>query len=105
MKYEHLPLIPSIVADTVCRTVYTGREASNLSASHVERTEALRRRMTDDDINDFVIQSDKRCRAAYSVRARWFMSCLNGNRGRNQLYVWMSHHLAAYLKGRNDCIE
>ncbi len=39
------------------------------------------------------------CRNAYANKAKWFEKCVKSktNAGRDQLYVWTAHWLAAYL--------
>lgn len=66
------------------------------------RIEALRQAMTSEQVQEFCRQVDIRCRAAYEVRADYFMKCVNSktNRGRDQLIeVWFRHWLVSFLQG------
>lgn len=100
--YDSLPLVAIIIADTVAGRPYTGSELSERSRSPVEvaKIEALRQKMTHDQAREFAEICDARCMAAFEAKAKWFMDCVKAkdNRGRDQLYVWISHWLAAYLK-------
>lgn len=99
--YEKLALLPNIIAEAVCARPYKGQEWSdqNRDPVRVEKIEALRRQMTPDQIREFADLADARCRAAYGVRATWFVECIRaeGDAGRDQLAIWITHWLAAYL--------
>lgn len=103
--YHDLHLLPYIVADTVCQQPYTGSEWSwHLRNPHnVAKTEQLRQAMTPEQQREFCQLVDQRCRAAYVARADWFKRCLHGTSGRDQLYIWVSHWLAAYLANPASC--
>lgn len=100
--YADLPILPSVVADTVSSQPYTGDELSGRvrSTRDVERTEALREHMSPRARREFADLVDARCRAAYETGAEWFEEVVEarGNAGRDQLYAWVSHWLASYLK-------
>lgn len=100
-KYDNLALLPSVVAVAVANRPYTGAEWSSQhrDSRSVERVEAERQQMTEDDIEAFAESVDRHCRAAYKARARWFVKIARAqdNSGRDQLYVWASHWLAAFL--------
>jgi len=100
--YERLALIPEIVAEAVCRYPYTGAEWSlqnRPSQKEIAEVEDKRQVMTIEQEREFSDRCGARCRAAYERNAKWFMECVKakGDRGRNQLYVWMSHWLVSYL--------
>jgi hypothetical protein len=98
-KYEDLPLIAFIVAESVCGRPYTGQELSAQIRPDPSKTEALRQAMTDNQVAEFSGLCDAWCKAAYEAKADWFMKCARdkGNGGRDILYVWISHWLASYL--------
>jgi hypothetical protein len=97
--YDQLPLISAVLATAVCAEPYTGAELSDPSAANVAAVEALRQRMTPAQVHEFAALADAGCRAAFDAKAEWFIYCVTarGNRGRDQLGVWISHWLAAYL--------
>lgn len=101
-SYDNLPLLPHLMAEVVCTRVYTGYELSDRvrSAYDVADKEALRQKMTAEDIAEFCELADKRCRAAYAADIDWFLECVEAkdNRGRDQLFVWLTHWLASYLR-------
>jgi hypothetical protein len=99
INFDDLPLVPAVCAQHVCETEYTGNEVSSLARcqSLIDKIEHLRQKMTLADIEQFCQYVDKRCRDAYDVKAQWFMKCLKGKTGRNQLYVWIQHWLSAFL--------
>jgi hypothetical protein len=93
--------MPCAIAEAVCSEEYRGQELSDKIRSErdVARTEAARQRMTQANRDEFSDLCEKRCRAAYEVNAGWFMKCVRSrsNRGRDQLYVYIRHWMAAYL--------
>lgn len=97
--YDSLALDPKIVAYSVATQKYTGIELSEKlrSDKQINRIESRRSLMTDSDIKDFIETVDSRCRVAYEAGVDWFMKCLKDNRGRDQLYIWVSHWLSAFL--------
>lgn len=99
--YENLPILPYLIAETVCSQKYTGMEISSQSIrySDVEKTEALRLKLTSQQIEEFADWVDRRCRYCYENNVNWFMKIIKSknNSGRDQLYVWVSHWLSAYL--------
>ncbi len=107
--YDNLPLLPIIIADTISIRPYTGIEWSDKvrSASHVDKIEALRRNMTDEQREAFANLCDKACRKAYDAKADWFLKCVRskGNRGRNQLYAVISHWLSSFLLNQEHFSE
>lgn len=98
--YESLSLLPALIAEKVCATPYTGQEWSNPGFQMVRRTEAARRQMTPEQIQEFTYLCDERCRMAYENKIQWMMECAQakGNSGRDQLYIWIAHWLASYLQ-------
>lgn len=98
--YDQLALMPSIVAGTVCGRPYKQIEISEgmRVQSQIDRIEAQRQKMTQESIEAFERHVDALCRAAYDADADWFLKCVNGGTpGRDQLYVWVSHWLCAWL--------
>lgn len=104
-KYEDLTIIPAMVATTVANEVYTAEEISEhiRSASVTEHIEKLRQAMTTQQHHAFVDECDRRCRAAYGAGAEWFLKIARSktNHGRDQLYMWTRHWLAAFLLVQN----
>lgn len=102
--YDELQLIPSLIAERVAMEPYTGHEMSIKVRSQgtVDAVESRRKEMTDDQRRKFVMYCDTRCRQAYQNNAKWFKSCItaSGDKGRDQLYVWISHWLSCFLIGR-----
>ena len=98
-KYEDLVLSPHFVAGTVIDTVYDGSELSNSSPIQAAKLESVRQGLPEAHRKEFVTLTDNRCRAAYEVKADWFMKCIRSrsNAGRDQLYIWVTHFLASYL--------
>jgi hypothetical protein len=100
--YDHLHLIPAIVAERVCAREYKGEEYSPAvrDTQSVIEIEALRRKMTPEDVQAFAEYADKKCEETYTAKAGWFMKIVRTktNAGRAQLYVWISHWMTAWLK-------
>ena len=96
--YDELAFIPRLIAETVCREPYTGQEISGRAVA-VADVEAARQQMTAEQVAEFASFADERCRVAYERGADWFMKCARSrsNRGRDQLYMYVRHWLAAYL--------
>ena len=99
IAYDSIVLIPRIVAETTAATPYTAIEYKYGCPAHVAEVEKKRLAMTPAMVKQFVETCDRRCRAAYACRAKWFEKIARSgtNWGRDQLYVWMSHWLDAYL--------
>jgi hypothetical protein len=99
--YDRIPLVPAIVAEAVCSQPYTGAEWSEgaLSPTDISKVETARQKMTQAQIREFSDLCERRCRAAYEADTKWIVKCAKakGNRGRDQLYVFVSHWLASYL--------
>jgi len=108
-KYEDLPILPTVAADYVCSQPYTGKviclaifagkEWSRHDPLPWEKVEEKRKKMTPDEIREFGDLCDARCKAAYESKAAWFEKIVKakGDKGRDQLYVWLTHWMAAYL--------
>lgn len=98
-KYEDLPILPTVAADYVCGQPYTGKEWSRHDPLPWEKIEAKRQKMKSEEIREFGDLCDARCKAAYEAKADWFEKIVKakGDRGRDQLYVWLTHWMAAYL--------
>jgi hypothetical protein len=103
--YDHLTLIPVIIAEVICRREYKGKEFSPAvrNMQSVVECEALRQKMTPDDIEAFAKYADRKCEDAYNAKAGWFMKIVRskGNTGRSQLYMWITHWLTAWLKSNH----
>jgi hypothetical protein len=101
LAYESLPFLPNIIAETICSRPYTEQEYSQAlrSLDRAAKVEALRQQMTPAQVREFAEICDARCKQAYEAGADWFMKCVKarGNRGRDQLYIWLTHWMAAYL--------
>src|SRR5271167_1943649 len=71
--YENLPLLPWVVAETVCSQPYTGLELSRQlrSPRSLERIEGLRSKMTQKECREFAELVDANCKAAYKAKAEW----------------------------------
>lgn len=98
--YEQLTLLPSVIAKTVCEQEYRMQEMSEAARCdrEVAKTESLRKAMTPEQVEEFACICDASCKAAYESKAKWFMQCVRrGNQGRDQLYVWLRHWMAAFL--------
>jgi hypothetical protein len=105
VAYDDLPLIPSIVAESVAQRPYTGNEMpGGIPQSFVSQVERDRLTLTRDDIRAFAKQFDSLCRAAYEAKAEWFMACVRSktNAGRDQLYVWATHQFASFVARRGE---
>lgn len=101
VAYEDLPLLPYVIAETVCERPYVSEFSAKLaSADEDRRIGALQRKMTQAQISAFARKVDERCRHAYERRAPWFMKCVRSktNAGRDQLYAWITHWLHGYLR-------
>jgi hypothetical protein len=100
-SYDDLPFLPSIIAETVCSQEYTGQEfsAGSMSLEECEIMETKRKALTEKQINLFALRTDELCKQAYDAKAKWFMSLVKakGNRGRDQLYVWIRHWMTSFL--------
>lgn len=98
-SYDDLALVPSIVADAVCRKPYTGWENPEIGAALIAEIESRRSTMTPESVREFAELADRYCRDAYAAGAEWFLEIARSktNRGRDQLYVWITHWLSAYL--------
>lgn len=109
--YDYLPIVPTIIADTVVGEVYTGSEVSDHSrcGRTVTAVEAVRSGLSMDERREFADLCEKRCRAAYEADAEWMLKIGRSktDRGRDQLYVWIRHWLSAYCLHRDifkrDC--
>jgi len=100
-NYDELPILPNIVAETVCSQEYTGREWSMKvrDFNKVAEIEAMRQTMTPDRVREFADLVDEWCRRAYEVKADWFETIAQSetNRGRDSLYIVVSHWLSSFL--------
>jgi len=101
LPYENIALLPNLIAETVSNTVYRGQEWSEgvRDSSRIAMFEQHRLAMTVESRNEFCELCDARCKRAYEADAKWFMKCVNaqGNSGRDQLHVWLTHWLTSYL--------
>ena len=99
--YDRIPLVPTIIAEAICSQPYTGAEWSEgtLSPTDISKVEVVRQKMTPAQIQEFSDLCEQKCRAAYEADAKWMVKCARAksNRGRDKLYVFISHWLASYL--------
>jgi len=99
--YKDLHILPWLVAETVAERPYTGQEYSRgpLRQSQIDEVETLRVKLTAEGIKEFGEYVDKRCELAYAAKASWFMAIVEAkdNSGRDQLYMWVTHWLVAFL--------
>lgn len=100
--YEDLALMPWVIAETVASQEYTGEEISLKlrDSTFVANTEAKRKLMTNEQIDEFANECDNRCKTAYANEYKWFMKCVrsNTNAGREWMYMYIRHWLSEYLK-------
>jgi hypothetical protein len=100
--YDDLPFLPFIIADAVCQREYKGEEWSEFyrNPKRIAEFEAKRQQMTREQMDEFCRLCDNRCRGAYEAKAPWFEKIVEakGDGGRDQLYVWITHWLTAYLQ-------
>lgn len=103
LAYDQLTLLPSLIADVVATQPYDGGDISerHRSQDHVDKIEALRLVMTYEQREEFGNLVDKICRVAWEKEYDWFTKIVRakGNKGRDQLYIWVKHWLASYLNG------
>lgn len=106
-SFEMLPIIPCIVAETVCSTVYTGSEVSDThrDSKRVAQIESKRQLMTPAQVREFSDLTDVRCKRAYELDVPWFKRCLKGNKGRDLLYMWVTHWLSSYLMNPTEYVQ
>lgn len=99
--YENLPLLPNLIAETVCGQPYEMQEWSpeHRSQSIIDKVEAQRKAMSPEAIKEFAHLCDKRCLYAYEHKMKWFLDCVKAkdNRGRDQLYVYIRHWMTAFV--------
>lgn len=101
-KYHDLHLIPTIIADGVIETPYKMQEYSEYlySQKEVDKVEKLRLALTFEQKREFADYVENRCELAYRAKAEWFEKCIKakGDIGREQLKMWITHWMCAYLK-------
>lgn len=102
MPYSELTLIPAVIAEAVLSETYKGIEISVKlrSTRDVEEVEAARKKLTEAERMDFIVDCDTRCRDAYARGARWFVLCTESksNWGLDRLYQYTRHWLAAFTR-------
>lgn len=99
--FDALPILPEMIAANVASEPYTGQEISGgLGERTVARIEAARAAMTGADVSEFAASCLARCQAAHHFGAAWWRKIVQarGNSGRDQLYTWTRHWLAAWLE-------
>jgi len=101
-KYEDLAILPTVAAEHVCAQKYTGAEWSMQncpSNAEIAKIEKKRQAMTPEQIREFADICDARCKKAYELKVEWFQKIVEarGNKGRDQLYVWLTHWMTSYL--------
>jgi hypothetical protein len=99
--FDSLSLIPAIIAERVVQSVYTCPELSEKckSQKQIAKIEALRQLLSPAQIREFSDRCEDICRSAYEANRSWFLECVKakGNKGRNQLYIWISQEMVSYL--------
>ncbi len=85
--YDHLPLVPTIIAEVVAAQSLDG---------HPD-LEAKRRQMTRDEVREFADLCESRCRTAYEANAKWMVKIARMRDGRDALATWIRHWLVSYL--------
>jgi hypothetical protein len=99
--YENLPFLPAMIAETVCGEEYTEQEWSEglRDKERANKVEIKRQAMTPEQVEAFAAYVDERCKIAYELKADYFMKIVNakGNRGLDQLYVYVRHWLVSWL--------
>ena len=99
ISFFSYPLSPYIVATTIIDEVYTGREMSN--PTRVEEIEAERKKIQEDYgwRRRFGQDCSLRCEQAYYAGEPWIVKIMRSktDRGRDQLYNFCRHWLAAAL--------
>jgi len=103
-KYEDLPILPNLVAETVCGIPYTGCVLV-VSRDEIAKIEAARKKMTQEEIREFANICDERCECAYEEKAHWMENIVDGlegdgRRGRDLLYCVLTHWMTSYLMTR-----
>lgn len=98
IPYENLPLLPYLVAETVCGEEYTEQEYSEglRNKERAYKVDAKRKAMTPEQVKAFAEYVDKRCRDSYEAKADWFMKIAKSD-NIAQLYVWVRHWLVSWL--------
>jgi hypothetical protein len=106
IPYENLPFLPAMIAETICSEEYTEQEWSEglRNKERANKVEAQRQAMTPEQIDAFAKYVDQRCKDAYELGADYFMKIVRakGNRGLNQLYVFIRHWLVSWLSPRGS---
>ena len=86
--YDHLPLVPTIIAEVVAaQPLHDGSP----------KLEAKRRQMTPDEVREFADLCESRCRTAYEANAKWMLKIARMRDGRDALASWIRHWLVSYL--------
>ena len=101
LPYDTIPLVPAIIAESVCSQPYTGAEWSKGALSHadISKVEIARQRMAQAQIREFADLCERKCRAAYEADAKWMMKCARAksNRGRDQLVSQLPQREGVYV--------
>lgn len=99
--YDLLPLVPTVIAEGICAEPYAMQEFSegNRTQGQIDKIEALRLKMTPEQVTEFADLAEAKCRKAYAAKAAWFEKLLKNRRdgGLGQLHVWIRHWMAGYL--------
>lgn len=100
-KFDDLPFLPHMMAETVCSWPYDGREWSSglVKPGEAAAMDALRDAMTREQVVEFASLCDAKCRLAHERKSKWWVKILNanGNAGRDQLYLILIHWMTSYL--------
>jgi hypothetical protein len=65
VPYDRIPLVPTIIAETICSQPYTGSEWSKgaLSSADISKVETARHAMTQAQIREFSDLCERKCSA------------------------------------------
>jgi hypothetical protein len=100
LPFDDLSILPGVVASQVLAEVYTGQEVSDHARSpkQVASIERIRQQLNPGQRLQFETATELRCRKAYACDAPWIIKIMNSNSnaGRDMLYQFVRHWLAAY---------
>jgi hypothetical protein len=89
IPYDQIPLVPTIVAETVARQPLQG----------LPKLEKKRRRMTAEEVREFADLCEARLRASYANGGVMLeIARLPGDQGRDELAYWVRFLLTLYLR-------
>lgn len=89
LPYDRIPLIPTIVAETVAEQPLPG----------FSELEDQRQRLTPDEVREFVDLCEARCRASYEANGLMLqIAQMPGEAARDELAYWIRQWLVSYLR-------